>query len=308
MKNNASRLLVRIFGIGAVTAIGFAAVCGSAQPQGKQMVFAESDFHWGGLGLVVGGVPQPQEKRTIFTEGDFHWQAKLAPGQTLEIIGRNGEIEANGTADDSTQVNATRRGHGGDEEREAFIEVVEYSDGVTICAVYAREAKPGRCHRGGVDSESSNFWHNSRAKVTFSARVPRGVILKAETTNGDIRARDLYSIMHANTTNGSVEISTSEWASCHTTNGHLGVTMGKANWDGELDLATTNGGITVSLPASAQFNVRAATTNGNIRTDFPITVQGTFGTKNISGTVGSGGRELKLATTNGGIEVRKSGA
>jgi len=29
-------------------------------------------------------------------ESDFHWQAKLAPGQTLEIIGRNGEIEANG--------------------------------------------------------------------------------------------------------------------------------------------------------------------------------------------------------------------
>jgi len=37
-------------------------------------------------------------------------------------------------------------------------------------------------------------------------------------------------------------------------------------------------------------------------------VQGTFGTKNVSGTVGGGGRELKLATTNGGIELRKSGA
>ena len=257
--------------------------------------------------LMSGSGAHPQEKRTIFTESDFHWHAKLAPGQTLEIVGRNGEIEANGTSEDSTQVNATKRGHG-EAEQEAFIEVVEYSDGVTICAVYAREAKPGRCHRGGVDSESTNFWHNSRSKITFSAKVPHGVILKAETTNGDIRARDLYSIMHANTTNGSVEISTSEWASCHTTNGHLGVTMGKANWDGEIDLATTNGGITVSLPASAQFSVRASTTNGSIRTDFPITVQGTFGTKNISGTVGSGGRELKLATTNGGIEVRKSGA
>lgn len=257
--------------------------------------------------LTSGTSLQAQEKRTVFTESDFHWQAKLAPGQTLEIIGRNGEIEANGSSEDSTQVNATKRGHDG-AEQEAFIEVVEYSDGVTICAVYAREAKPGRCHRGGVDSESGNFWHNSRAKITFSARVPRGVNLKAETTNGDIRARDLYSVMHANTTNGSVEVSTSEWASCHTTNGHLGVTMGKANWTGEIDLATTNGGITVSLPSSAEFNVRASTTNGSIRTDFPITVQGTFGTKNISGTVGAGGRELKLATTNGGIEVKKSGA
>src|SRR5262249_11332925 len=256
LMNNASRLLVRIFGIGAVAGIGFAAVCGSAQPQGRQMVFAETDFHWGGLGVVVGGVPQPQEKRSIFTEENFHWQAKLAPGQTLEIVGRNGEIEASGSGGDSTEVNAAKRGHG-DDEREAFIEVVEYSDGVTICAVYAREAKPGRCHRGGVDSESSNFWHNSRAKITFSARVPAGVLLKAETTNGDVHARDLKSVAEAYTTNGSVDISTSEWASGHTTNGHVDVTMGKANWNGELSLATTNGGISVSLPASSEFKVRA---------------------------------------------------
>jgi Putative adhesin len=260
-----------------------------------------------GLLMMCSGAAQAQEKRTIFTEDNFHWQAKLAPGQTLEIIGRNGEIEANGAADTSAEVNAIRRGHG-DSEKEAFIEVVEYSDGVTICAVYAREAKPGRCHRGGVDSESGNFWHNSRAKITFSAKVPRGVVLKAETTNGDIHARSLNSVVEADTTNGSVDVSTSEWASGRSTNGHVDVTMGKAGWNGELELATTNGGITVSLPASAEFKVRASTTNGNIRTDFPITVQGTFGTKNVSGTVGAGGRELKLATTNGGIEVRKSGA
>src|SRR5262249_29640814 len=71
---------------------------------------------------------------------------------------------------------------------------------------------------------------------------------------------------------------------------------------------TTNGGLNVTLPASAAFELRAATTNGNIRTDFPVTIEGTFGPKNVSGTVGGGGRELKLATTNGGIEIRKSGA
>jgi hypothetical protein len=268
----------------------------------SRMAFAGS-----ALLLVCGGIVQAQEKRTVFTEDNFHWQAKLPAGQTLEIIGRNGDIDANGAPDESAQVDATKRSHGED-AKEAFIEVVEYSDGVTICAVYARNVAPGRCHRGGVDSESGNFWHNSRAKITFSVKVPRGVILKAETTNGGIRGRDLNSVVEASTTNGSVDVSTSEWASGRTTNGHVDVTMGKADWKGELELATTNGGITVSLPGSAQFQVRAATTNGNIHTDFPITVLGTFGTKNVSGTVGSGGRDLKLATTNGGIEVKKSGA
>jgi hypothetical protein len=237
---------------------------------------------------IGGSVTQAQEKRTVFTQDNFHWQAKLAAGQTLEVIGRNGEIEATGAGDESAQVDARRSGHG--DEQEPFIEVVEYSDGVTICAVYARNATPGRCHRGGVDSESG------------------GVNLKMDTTNGDIRGRDLKSVANANTTNGSVDVETSEWASGHTTNGHVAISMGKADWTGELELATTNGGITVSLPAPAAFQLHAATTNGNIHTDFPITVVGSFGTKNVSGTVGAGGRELKLATTNGGIELKKSGA
>ena len=154
--------------------------------------------------------------------------------------------------------------------------------------------------------ETSSFG-SGIGEEDLSAKVPRGVNLKAETTNGDIRARDLNSVAEAYTTNGSVEISTSEYASGKTTNGQVDIRMGKANWSGELSLATTNGGISVSLPASADFKVRAATTNGGINSDFPITVQGSFGSKSISGTVGAGSRDLHLATTNGGIEIRKSG-
>src|SRR5262249_52790899 len=107
MKNNASGLLIRTFVFTAMVATGLLGISGSAQPQGRQLVFAERDLHWGGLGLLAGGAPQPQEKRTIFTESDFHWQAKLAPGQTLEIVGRNGEIEATGSGSESAEVNAS---------------------------------------------------------------------------------------------------------------------------------------------------------------------------------------------------------
>jgi DUF4097 and DUF4098 domain-containing protein YvlB len=84
--------------------------------------------------------------------------------------------------------------------------------------------------------------------------------------------------------------------------------MGNAKWSGQLELLTTNGSVHASLPASAEFKVRAATTNGGIHTDFPVTVMGTFGTKDLTGTVGAGGRDLRLATTNGGIDLRKSGS
>ena len=245
------------------------------------------------------------EKRTVFAPDDFHWQGNLKAGQTLEVVNTNGEIGASRASGDVARAEG-RRG-GSDEDHELFIEVVEYSDDVTICVVYARDRAPGRCHRGGVSSsESGNGWHGRRAKINFDVQVPRGVRLNVLTTNGRVHCLNLDSVVQATTTNGDVEVSTSEWASAKTTNGGVRVSMGNAKWSGELELMTTNGSVDVTLPASAEFQVHAATTNGSISSDFPITVQGSFGLKNLSGTVGGGGRELKVATTNGGIELKKS--
>src|SRR5215472_2249066 len=228
------------------------------------------------------------EKRTVFTDYDFHWQGHLKAGQMLEIINRNGQIEASTAAGDDVRAEGIRRGN--DDDNDLFVEVVEYPDGVTICAVHAKDKTPGRCHRGGVSSESTG-WHQNRAKINFGVQVPRGVRFNARTTNGSVLARNLASVVEATTTNGDVDVSTSEWASATTTNGGVRVSMGSVD---------------VTLPASAEFKLEAATTNGGIHTDFPMTVQGNYNSKELSGTVGSGGRELKVATTNGTIKLTKS--
>ena len=244
------------------------------------------------------------EKRSVFTERDFHWQGHLKAGQTLEVIDRNGEIEASAASGDEARASGTWRG--GDDDREPFVEVVEYSDGVTICAVYARDKAPGRCHRGGVSSESSGWWHGSRARINFDIQVPHGVRLNALTTNGNVLGHNLASVVEAATTNGNVDVSTSEWASASTTNGGIHVSIGNAKWSGELKVRSTNGSVDVTLPAAAEFTLDASTTNGGIHTDFPITVQGSFNSKRLSGTVGAGGRDLRVSTTNGGIKLMKS--
>jgi hypothetical protein len=256
------------------------------------------------VGMVSGAPARAQnEKRTVFTENNLHWQGALKDGQTLEVVNQNGDIEASGAGGDAAQVEGTKQD--GD-ENELFIEVVEYSDGVTICAVYAKDKTPGRCHRGGVSSESRSWnWHGHRAKINLSVNVPKGVRLTASTTNGSVRGHELSSVVKAATTNGNVEVATSEWASASTTNGGVRVSMGNAKWTGELSLTSTNGSVHVTLPAGSEFEVRASTTNGGVHTDFPITVQGSFNSKDLSGTVGAGGRELRVATTNGGIELKK---
>ena len=246
------------------------------------------------------------EKRTVFTERDFHWQGHLKAGQTLEVINRNGGIDAGAASGDEARASGTWRHD--DDEREAFVEVVEYPDGVTICAVYARDKSPGRCHRGGVSSESSSgsWWHGNRASINFDVQVPRGVRLNALTTNGNVQGHSLASVVEASTTNGNVDVSTSEWASASPTHGGIHVSIGNAKWSGELKERSTNGSVDVSLPAAAEFTLDAATTNGGIHTDFPITVQGSFNSKRLSGTVGAGGRDLRVTTTNGGIKLLKS--
>jgi len=245
------------------------------------------------------------EKRIVFAPDDFHWQGHLKAAQTLEVINRNGEIEASAASGEEARATGTTRGYGNDSE--FFVEVVEYSDGATICAVYARDKAPGRCHRGGVSSESmGGWWRGNRAKINFDVQVPRGVRFNALTTNGNVVGHNLASIVEAATTNGNVDVSTSEWASATTTNGGIHVSIGNAKWSGELKERTTNGSVDVTLPAAAEFTLDAATTNGGINTDFPITVQGSFNSKRLSGTVGAGGRELRVATTNGGIRLTKS--
>lgn len=262
-----------------------------------------------GLALISLAGPAPAcaqaEKRTVLTERDFYWQGHLKAGQTLEVINRNGEIDASAGSGDEAQAAGTWRGN--DDGSEPFVEVVEYPDGVTICAVYARDKSPGRCHRGGVSSESSgSWWHGNRARINFDVQVPRGVRLNALTTNGNVLGHNLASVVEASTTNGNVDVSTSEWVSASTTNGGIHVSIGNAKWSGELKERSTNGSVDVTLPASAEFTLDAATTNGGIHSDFPITVQGSFNSKRLSGTVGAGGRDLRVSTTNGGIKLTKS--
>jgi DUF4097 and DUF4098 domain-containing protein YvlB len=88
-------------------------------------------------------------------------------------------------------------------------------------------------------------------------------------------------------------------------NGSITAAMGRADWSGPLELKTVNGTITVELPASTSARVEASTVNGGIETDFPLTVTGRLGPRHVSGTIGSGGRDLTLETVNGGIHIRR---
>lgn len=240
-------------------------------------------------------------------EEEFRWAGRLEPGKTIEIKGINGDIEANAAAGNEVQVVANKHSRDGDLSR-VSIKVVEHPGGVTICAVYQSEdlSQSTSCgpdnNQGGKKGTSRN---NNNVAVDFKVRVPAGVDFIGSTVNGAISATTLSSNVVARTVNGSINISTSGYAQAKTVNGEITARLGNANWPGSLEFKTVNGQIELDLPAATSTTIQASTFNGEISSDFSLSIAGQFSRKQMSGTIGGGGRELILKTLNGSINLRR---
>ncbi|PYQ54237.1 MAG: hypothetical protein DMF78_06705 [Acidobacteria bacterium] len=234
---------------------------------------------------------------------DFRWSGAIARGKVLEIKGVNGGIEAGPASGSEVEVTARKSGRRSDPS-EVEIKVVEHGGGVTICAVYPNpsDERPNECQPGSGGRMNTR---NNDVKVEFSVRVPEGVRFVGRTVNGGVEAEGLAADAEVYSVNGTVTVTSSGLARAQTVNGSITAAMGRADWSGPLELKTVNGTITVELPASTSARVEASTVNGGIDTDFPLTVTGRFGPRHVSGTIGSGGRDLTLETVNGGIHIRR---
>lgn len=249
------------------------------------------------LALAALAVPDPAgaQSRT------FEWSGRLGEGQALEVKGVNGGVRAQSTSGTEASVTARIEGNG-DDPSEVRVEVVEHDGGVTLCAVYPDE--DNRCAPGDAGNLSSE---DSDGEVEFRVRVPRGVHFLGKTVNGAVEARGLRGDVTARTVNGAVEVSTTGSAAAHTVNGSIEVEVGELSGSGPYRFETVNGTITLTMPEGTGVDVEARTLNGSISTDFPLTVQGRFGPRSMDGTIGGGGPELRLRTTNGSIEIRRAG-
>jgi len=232
------------------------------------------------------------------TGTDFRWSGKVARGKTVEIRGVNGGIHAEATTGAEVVVTAIKRGHRDDPD-EVRIEVSQHEDGITVCTIYP--GNDGDCRPGG---RSEN--HNNDVTVEYTVQVPAGVNLDAHTVNGSVRATELDGRVSAATVNGNIDISTKQIGEAATVNGSIVARLGLASWDRDLSFETVNGSIELNLPPSVNADVRAETMNGSISTDFPLNAKSGFLHHRVSGTLGKGGRELRLRSLNGGIELRNA--
>ena len=230
----------------------------------------------------------------------FHWTGRVPAGQKLEVRGVNGSIHAEPASGDEVEVIAFKNGREYN-PADIGVQVVQHDGGVTICAVYASvdglndECTPAKSN--APNSRNGDI-------IDFTVRVPKAVHFVARTVNGLVEAKSLEADTEVHTVNGNVRLSTAGAAQGETVNGSIVASMGRITSPAKF--STVNGAITLEMPACMGARVHANTVNGPINTDFGLAVRGQFMSKRAEGAIGHGGPELRIATVNGSISLRRS--
>ena len=163
------------------------------------------------------------------------------------------------------------------------------------------ETGGGRIRAEGPPTARREWW-----SVSFEVYVPRQSSLEAVTTNGGVSADSVDGRLDFQATNGGIHLTdVAGDVRAETTNGGVSATLGGSTWKGQgLDLRTTNGSVTLTIPRGYNARLETGTTNGGMNIDFPITVQGRLSNR-IAVDLGSGGAPVRAVTTNGPVVVRR---
>jgi len=163
------------------------------------------------------------------------------------------------------------------------------------------ETAGAKIFANGPETRRDYFW-----SASFEVFVPRRTDLSLVSHNGGIAISDVSGRLEFSAVNGGVSLKR-VGGSVHggTTNGGLSIELAGDRWDGEeMDVKTTNGGISMSVPENYSAHLETGTVNGNLSIDFPVTVQGRI-TRELAVNLGSGGPTIRAMTTNGGVRVKR---
>lgn len=131
----------------------------------------------------------------------------------------------------------------------------------------------------------------------------RGEGLKARTSGGSIQLTKIDAPVNAQTSGGSIELETSATpVSASTAGGSVRAVLHQAP-KADVVLKTSAGGVQLTLPKNAAFELDAATSAGSVQSDFEVGPRGKDRSE-LKGSANGGGPLVKLRTSAGGIRVK----
>ena len=137
---------------------------------------------------------------------------------------------------------------------------------------------------GSIDADDlSGDTHLGSSSGNINARFSEASSVEAAASSGTIHLENVNGAIHANASSGDVEIS--------------GRPM--APWD----VHSSSGSVHLHTPGGSNFQLRASASSGGIDVALPLNSQNRDGRHNLDAQVGSGGPEVRVETSSGGIRI-----
>lgn len=234
----------------------------------------------------------------------FNWSARMPADSWIRVKNMNGDVKVVATNGDAVEVTAEKRWELG-EPRDVRFEILKDEQNVTICALWDNDYQKSSCTAASYRTENNSSRRND-VHVYFTVKVPKGVNVTAETVNGEVDVADVASQVRASNVNGDVRVTTQRSVvSAASVNGSVDVEMADPSGSEDMSFSSINGDVTLRVPASFGAELTMTTVNGSVRSDFPITLEGRIDPRKMRGTIGKGGRRIKVSTVNGSLQIRK---
>jgi DUF4097 and DUF4098 domain-containing protein YvlB len=231
----------------------------------------------------------------------------------VEVNTKNGRIESSAWDDNSIYVVFEKWATGHDTE--------DAEGNVDDIKIYINEDNDS-----GVLSIDVNMPRSHTGKsygCDVSLNLPFFLSLDLDTSNGAIAIWEIQSDIYCSTSNGAITMEDTEgYAELRTSNGkimvknHYGELSGRTSngeisadvllpGQGQCILKTSNGAITLSIPAEGtSAMIEASTSNGKVEINgLDVTVTKMQKTE-FNGKIGSGEGDIELETSNGNITLR----
>ncbi len=287
--------------------------------------------------LHLFAAPRAVHAQQVTGRGDsaFLWTGRIPAGARLVVHSGHGKVDVLAASGETAEVRAVKRGRG-DFDAVAF-RVVRAGDDVIVCAVRDDDD----CDADGVHRERSRRDRDEPA-TDFTVRLPRGVHVNANSGNGEVTVTGATADVEAHSGNGEVRVgrgareveatsgngeveveqangpvearsgngdvrvvTAAGPVSATSGNGDIIVRMTTVPETGDMEFRTGNGTVRLHVPDDFRAQIDASMGHGRFSTDFPITLEGRFSPQRLRGTIGGGGRRVKLSSGNGDIEIRK---
>ncbi|MCJ7441339.1 MAG: DUF4097 family beta strand repeat-containing protein [Thermoanaerobaculaceae bacterium] len=223
---------------------------------------------------------------------NFDQTYPLAAGGRIALSNVNGSVQVNVWDQATVRVQAVKEADTREDLDKLRIEVRNTASAVNIETRYP-------------DSSGSGHRHLS---VEYTLTVPKGAALdKFELVNGSLTVSGLGGEVNAELVNGEAKLTgLAGNVSVEAVNGEVTVELEKLDARQRVRLETVNGGIELRLAAGVAADVAAETVNGHLSNDFgiPVNKHEHVGA-DMTGSIGSGGGDVRLETVNGKIRVVK---